>query len=207
MYRPPCQRPRRSGPTAKPGSQRRRGTGPRLGRGAALLFAAFAVLGLGGRGQATPISFRFDDYRYGGSTFTIDSYRKSSSIGRVRMSDGATSGSQWLDIYRVEHVRDPGGILAGAVEAWAPVEISLQRADSAGMAFDADVLPLRQNDLSDFPGFRDFRRSFDENLDAGPHVSDPGSSPSPVPEPSTGWLLAAGLTGLVACRRRCRPSV
>ncbi len=179
MYRPPCQRPRRSGPTANPGSQRRRGTGPRLGRGAALLFAAFAVLGLGGRGQATPISFQFDDYRYGGSTFTIDSYQ-------------------------VEHV--PGGILAGAVEAWAPVEISLQRADSAGMAFDTDVLPLRQNDLSDFPGFRDFRLSFGENLDAGPHVSDPGSSPSPVPEPSTGWLLAAGLTGRVARRRRCRPS-
>ncbi|MEE8474978.1 MAG: PEP-CTERM sorting domain-containing protein [Myxococcota bacterium] len=196
MYRPPCQRPRRSVPTANPGSQRRRGTGPRLGRGAALLFAAFAVLGLGGRGQATPISFRFDDYRYGGSTFTIDSYKV-----------GATSGSRWLDSYRVEHVRDPGGILAGAVEAWAPVEISLQRADSAGMAFDTDVLPLRQNDLSDFPGFRDFRLSFGENLDAGPHVSDPGSSPSPVPEPSTGWLLAAGLTGLVACRRRCRPSV
>ena len=180
MYRPPCQRPRRSGPTANLGSRRRRRTGPRHGRGAALLFTSFAVFGLGGRGQATPISFQFDDYRYGGSTFTIDSYQ-------------------------VEHV--PGGILAGAVEAWAPVEVSLQRADSTGMTFDTDVVPSSPDELSDFPGFRDFRLSFGENLDASPHVSDPGSSFAQVPEPSTGWLLAAGLTGLVACRRRCRPSV
>ena len=197
MYRPPCQRPRRPGPTANPGSQRRRRTGPRLGRGAALLFAAFAVLGLGGRGQATPISFQFDDYRYGRSTFTIDSYRESSSVGRIQVSDEAASGSRLLDVYRVEHLREPG-VLTGAVE------ISLQRVDPTGMAFDTDVLPLNLPDLSDFPGFRDFRLSFGENLDAGPRVSDPGFSPSPVPEPSTGWLLAAGLTGLVACRRlRC----
>lgn len=148
-------------------------------------------------------------YAYDGFTFSIDSYTGSSSVGQIQVSDDVASGA--FDFYRVQNLRVPGGILADAIGAWTPIELSLQLTDSTATAFDTDALPLNPPDMADFPDFRGFRLSFAENPDAGPVVSLRGTitslSFSHVPEPSTGWLLAAGLAGLVARRRHRRATL